>query len=295
MRIIVKVKPQEDRLDKYLLTQIKEISRNKIHHFIQNSFILVNSHAVDPDYHLKKGDKVDINLPFPAATEVKAEFIPLNIVYEDLDLVVIDKPAGLVVHPTVGHSSGTLVNALLFHWKNLPHQGESFRPGIVHRLDKDTSGLIIIAKNEKSLENLTEKFKNHQIKKSYYALVSGHMDPKEGTIKAKIDRHPKNPMKFTVSETGKDAETHYQVKEVYKDFSFLELHPKTGRTHQLRVHLAAVKHPIAGDKLYSGKMILNRQFLHAFNLEFLSPSTGKKLEFTSPLPPDLQATLDRLR
>lgn len=294
MRVIIKVKPQVGRLDKYLLTQTGGLSRNKIHHLIENSNIVVNSHSVDPDYQLKKGDKLDINIPLPETGELKGENIPLKIVYEDPDLVVIDKQAGLVIHPTVGHTKGTLVNALLYHWQNLPDVGESFRPGIVHRLDKDTSGLIIVAKTGASLENLLEQFKKHQIKKSYYALVSGHLELKEGTIKAKIDRHPKNPMKFTVTGDGKEAETHYQVLKEYQDFSFLELNPKTGRTHQLRVHLEAIKHPIVGDKLYGGKMLMNRQFLHAFKLEFSSPSTGEKLQFSSPLPADLQAVLDKL-
>jgi 23S rRNA pseudouridine1911/1915/1917 synthase len=293
MRFVVKVKPQEDRLDKFLLTQLKDTSRNKIHKLLEDGNILVNSHPVDPDYRLHKDDKIDINVPPPQASDIQPENIPLKIVYEDSDLVVIDKPAGLVVHPTSGHIRGTLVNALLYHFKNLPDSG-GLRPGIVHRLDKDTSGLMVVAKNEVSFEKLKEAFANHQIQKSYYALVSGHLDPKEGTIRAKIDRHPKNPMKFAVSAEGKEAETYYKVVTEFKDFSLLTLQPKTGRTHQLRVHLEAIRHPIAGDKLYGGKMILGRQFLHAYRLRLVSPSTKKELEFSSPLPADLQAALEKL-
>ncbi len=294
MRIVIKIKPQEDRLDKYLQTQLKDLSRNKIHHHINDGHILVNSHAVDPDYTLRKDDKVDINLPPPSAVDIKPEDISLKIVYEDSDLVVIDKPAGLVVHPTVGHASGTLVNGLLFHWKKLPEAGESLRPGIVHRLDKDTSGLILVAKTQGSLANLKTQFENHLVKKTYLALVEGQMNPTEGTINAKIDRHPKNPMKFMVSPQGRDAQTYYKVLKETPKFSYLELKPKTGRTHQLRVHLSALGHPIVGDNLYGGKRLLKRQFLHATALEFTSPSSGEKLAFTSALPSDLQLFLDEL-
>ena len=216
---------------------------------------------------------------------------------------MIDKPAGLVVHPTVGHPNGTLVNALLSHWNppslklrrtSLPGLGENLRPGIVHRLDKDTSGLIVVAKTRDSLENLKTQFENHLVKKTYLALVEGQMNPLEGTINAKIDRHPKNPMKFMVSSGGKDSETHYKVLKETPKFSYLELKPKTGRTHQIRVHLSALGHPIVGDNLYGGKKLLRRQFLHATTLELTSPSSSEKLVFTSPLSSDLQLFLDEL-
>lgn len=293
MRFVIKVKPQEDRLDKYLLTQLKNTSRNQINKLINDGSILVNSHPVDPDYHLRKDDKIDVNFPPPQLADIKPENIPLKFVYEDSAVVVIDKPAGLVVHPTSSHNSGTLVNGLLYHFKDLPEK-DSLRPGIVHRLDKDTSGLLVVAKSEYSFEKLKEAFQNHEIQKSYFALVSGHLEHKEGTIRSKIDRHPKNPMKFTVSNDGKEAETFYKVAREFKDFSLLDLQPKTGRTHQLRVHLEAIGHPIAGDKLYGGKMILNRQFLHAYRLRFKSPTDGKELDFNSDLPPDLQAVLEKL-
>ena len=294
MRFTIKIKPQEHRLDKYLLTQVKDLSRHQLRKLIDSENILVNNHRIDPDYELKKGDKVAINLPVPEPTDLKAENIPLKIVYEDSDLVVIDKPYDLVVHPTTGHISGTLVNGLLYHWQKLPELGLSLRPGIVHRLDKDTSGLMVVAKTAASLSHLKDQFKNHLVQKTYLALVEGQMNPKEGTIKAKIARHPKNPLKFTVSPEGKEATTYYKVLEEKKDFSLLELRPQTGRTHQIRVHLAATHHPIVGDRLYGGKKVLKRQFLHASGLELISPSTGQRLIFNSPLPADLQPFLDRL-
>lgn len=294
MQVIkVAVKPQKDRLDQFVSDSIKSLSRSQAKKLIKEGYILINNHPVDPAYKVHKSDKISVELPVSKEVSLKPEDIKLDILFEDDDLLVINKPAGIVVHPTLDHPTGTIVNALLYHLPNLAD--ESLRPGIVHRLDKNTSGLLVIAKNEKSLENLKKQFKARTVSKEYLALVSGEVPKERGTIVGPIARHPKLKTKFIVDSSGKEAETEYRVLERFKNFSFLSLKPLTGRTHQLRVHLTHMGYPIVGDKLYGGKMLLNRQFLHAEKLSFKHPETKKQLTFESKLPKELEEFLAKLK
>lgn len=293
MRVLkVLVKPQKDRLDQYVADSVKGLSRSKANKLIKSGNILVNKALLTPDYKVRKGDTVTVEVPLEPSVALRAENIPLKIVFEDEEILVIDKPFGLVVHPTADHPSGTLVNAVLSHLKEI--DDDSFRPGIVHRLDKDTSGLIVVAKTQASLENLKNQFKGRFVEKRYTALVGGVVAKEKGTIQGKIDRHPKFKQKFIVSETGKEATTEYKVQRRFEKFTLLELKPLTGRTHQLRVHLAHIGHPIIGDRLYGGRMLLPRQFLHASSLQIDHPQTGERLSFLSDLPSDLQKLLDKI-
>lgn len=294
-QILIRVKPKEARLDKYLAETSKQISRSQAKKLIKKSFIQVNGHSVEPDYELNRGDRIKIEIPPPKPTQVLPENIPLNIIYEDQFIVVIDKDAGMVVHPTLDHPDGTLVNALLFHLQKqtLPETGENLRPGIVHRLDKGTSGLIVVAKDQEALGNLKNQFKERKVIKKYTALVTGKIEPSRREINKPIKRHPKNRKKFVVAESGKEALTFYVKKEdIGGLFSLIEAQPKTGRTHQIRVHLASIGHPIVGDKLYGGR-IASRMFLHASYIEFSHPHTKKTTSFRSSLPKKLNEILEK--
>jgi 23S rRNA pseudouridine1911/1915/1917 synthase len=296
-QISVKVKPKESRLDKYLSKVSKNLSRSQVKKLIKDGFVLVNDHKADPDYGIKRNDRIKLEIPPPKPTAVLPENIPLKIIFEDESIAVLEKPAGMVVHPTLDHPSGTLVNALLFHFKgaSLPATGKTVRPGIVHRLDKGTSGLMIIAKTQESLRELKRQFKNREVVKKYLLLVSGKIKPPSGLIEKTIGRHPKNRRKFTISGTGRDAVTWYNVKEYIRDsFSLVEAEPKTGRTHQIRVHFSSIGYPIFGDKLYGGE-VAPRIFLHASYLEFAHPKTGEKANFTSGLPTKLEDILKKVR
>ena len=288
------VKPQRDRLDQVISDQIKSLSRSQAKKLINEGYITVNDHPTDPSYQVSKGDTIKIEIPAPAAVELKAENIPLTIVYEDADLLVVDKPDNLVVHPTLDHPNGTVVNALLNHLNIKNLETSNLRPGIVHRLDKDTSGLLVVGKNMQATDNLKKQFKEHSVMKKYLALVGGIVEKETGLVDQKIARHPKFRSKFTVSPEGREARTEYRVLKRFKNATLLELTPFTGRTHQLRVHLASIGHPILGDKLYGGRMLLNRQFLHASYLSFIHPKKRVKLEFESPLPADLSAFLEKV-
>ncbi len=288
----VKVKPQKDRLDQFVSDSIKTISRSQAKKLIKDGFISVNGQLIDPAYKVRKGDKVKIEVPATREVSLKAENIPLKIIFEDNDILIVDKPAGLVTHPTLDHPTGTLVNALLYHLKDL--EVEDLRPGIVHRLDKNTSGVLIVAKTSDSLEKLKKQFKDKEVNKTYIALVSGRVEKEKGKIETKIDRHPKFRSKFAVSDEGKEASTNYKVLKRFDKFTLVELKPETGRTHQIRVHLSHFGHPIVGDKLYGGRMLINRQFLHAQTLELSHPKTGKVVTFYSELPKDLKDLLAKL-
>lgn len=294
-QILIRVKPKEARLDKYLAETSKQMSRSQAKKLIKDNFIQVNDHSVEPDYELNRGDAIKIEIPPPKPTQVLPENIPLDIIYEDQFIIVIDKDAGMVVHPTLDHPDGTLVNALLFHLKKqtLPETGENLRPGIVHRLDKGTSGLIVVAKDQEALGNLKNQFKERKVIKKYIALVTGRIEPSRGEIKGPIERHPKNRKKFVVSESGKEATTYYSKEEDSGGSnSLIEVQPKTGRTHQIRVHLASIGHPVVGDKLYGGRMA-SRMFLHASYIEFSHPHTKKTISFTSSLPKKLNEILEK--
>ncbi len=288
----VNVKPQKDRLDQFVSDSVKNISRSSAKKLIKDGFIVVNNKLADPSYKVRKGDDVKIEIPVRTEVSLKAEDIPLKIIYEDKDILVVDKPPFLVTHPTLDHPSGTLVNSLLNHLKAL--NAEGLRPGIVHRLDKNTSGLLVVAKTETALENLKKQFKDRQVSKTYLALVSGKVEKERSLIEEKIARHPKFRAKFTVAPAGREAATEYKVIKRFAKFTLLELKPFTGRTHQLRVHLAFLGHPIVGDKLYGGKMLVPRQFLHASSLVFNHPTTGEKKTFASNLPKDLEDFLVKI-
>ncbi|MFC1941214.1 RluA family pseudouridine synthase [Chloroflexota bacterium] len=283
------------RLDKYVSEQYPELSRTQTQKLIGDGYIKVNDCVVaKAGLKLNIGDRLTISLPSPAPSSLLPEAIPLNIVYEDDDLLVIDKPAGLTVHPAPGHPSHTLVNAILSHLSSLPDTGDWQRPGIVHRLDKDTSGLMLVAKNSAAHQNLTDQFKARSVVKAYLVLVKGHLTPKDGVIEAPIgrDRRQRQRMAVVVEDKGREARTRYHVVQYIGDYTLLEVRPETGRTHQIRVHLSAIGYPVVGDKVYGVKSAyLSRQFLHASLLGFTLPSTGEYVEFESELPPDLGQAL----
>ncbi|MBI5400166.1 RluA family pseudouridine synthase [Candidatus Saganbacteria bacterium] len=287
------------RLDHFLAAQKESrLTRSQIQKLIDNCDITVNKKKSRPAYKLKLNDKIIVTIPSIKPLETSPENIPLNIVYEDSDIIVINKPRGLVVHPAVGNYSGTLVNALLNHCQDLSGIGGVERPGIVHRLDKDTTGLIVVAKNDLAHQSLSKQFKNKTVHKKYLALVHGIVKQDSGTIAARIGRHPVQRKKMAVVGTrGREAVTHFQVKARFKNFTLLELILETGRTHQIRVHLSSIGYPIVGDQTYGKKQNefdLNGQFLHAAELSFTHPRTGQILTFSAPLPEDMDKIIDQL-
>jgi len=280
------------RLDKYVGEKCSELSRTHAQKLIADGHITVNGRVVKASFKLNTGDRVSIIIPPTPPTSLLPEAIPLNIIYEDDDLLVIDKPAGLAVHPAPGHPDHTLVNAILSHLPSLAEISESLRPGIVHRLDKDTSGVMLVAKNEPARLNLMQQFEVHSVVKTYQVLVKGHLTPEEGIIEASIGRDPRNRKRMAVVTEGREARTRYSVVRYIGDYTLLEVRTETGRTHQIRVHLAAIGYPVVGDTTYGVKSDhLSRQFLHACRLGFKLPATGEYVEFTSELPPDLEQAL----
>jgi 23S rRNA pseudouridine1911/1915/1917 synthase len=283
-----------ERLDKFLAESVLDLSRSRAKQLIGSGLVRVNGEKVAPSYRLSGKENVVVEIPLVKKLEIEPESIPLSVVYEDKDVLVVDKPAGIVVHPAAGHLKGTLVNALLSYVEELKFR-ESLRPGIVHRLDKDTSGLMVVAKNEPAEESLRNQFKNRAVVKKYLVLVHGELKEDFGVVEAPIRRHPVSRKKFSVSLGGKEAITEFRVLKRFRDFTYLEAQPKTGRTHQIRVHFSHLKHPLVGDALYGGKKLLGRQFLHASVLGFKLPSTGQYVEFKSGLPNDLNEFLATLR
>ena len=286
MEIIVQ--NDTDRLDKYISKQKEELSRAMIQKLIEEGEILVNGIVQKASYKVQEGEKITINIPEAKETDIKAQDIPLNIIYEDNDILVVNKPKGMVVHPAIGNLDGTLVNAIMAHCKdNLSGIGGELRPGIVHRLDKDTSGLLIVAKNDKAHINLSEQIQNREIKKVYLALVRGIVPENEATINMPIGRSTKDRKKMSVDKKGKVAITHFKVLERFHKYTYLEVIIETGRTHQIRVHMAEIGHPVVGDYTYSnGKNEFNveGQMLHAKSLDFKHPITGKLMHCEAPLP-----------
>ncbi|HEX8140834.1 MAG TPA: RluA family pseudouridine synthase [Pyrinomonadaceae bacterium] len=296
------------RLDAYLAAQVGGWSRSRIKRLIEDGDVLVAGHREKPSYKLRAGDRVEVELVAPPPSEFLPENIPLEIVHEDAEVVVVNKQAGQVVHPAAGISSGTLANALAFHFKQLSHSGRSIRPGIVHRLDRDTSGLIVVAKTEAAHENLTDQFRARTVFKSYVALVHGRFEQESGRIEGAIARDPRNRTRMAVVAGGRPALSLYRVRRRYDRFTLLDVEIKTGRTHQIRVHMEWLKHPVVGDAVYGGgrdKTVpdrvlrarinsLGRQFLHAEQLGFRHPRTGAELRFRAPLPAPLAALLDEL-
>ncbi|MFC1864404.1 RluA family pseudouridine synthase [Chloroflexota bacterium] len=282
------------RLDKYVSEQYPEISRTQTQKLITDGYIKVNDRVAKAGLKLNVGDRLTISLPPPAPSSLLPEPIPLNIIFEDDDLLVIDKPAGLSVHPAAGRPAHTLVNAILYHFPSLPDTGDWRRPGIVHRLDKDTSGVMLVAKNSVAYLSLTSQFKARSVVKAYLALVKGHPTPEDGIIEAPIGRDSRHRERMAVvaEGSGKEARTQYHVVNHIGNYTLLEVRPETGRTHQIRVHLTAIGYPVVGDKVYGVKSaFLSRQFVHASRLGFQLPSTGEYVEFTSDLPPDLAQAL----
>jgi 23S rRNA pseudouridine1911/1915/1917 synthase len=285
-----------ERLDRFLAQREPELSRSFIQKLIVDGHITVNGRAAKSSLKLNTGDSINLVLPPPEPSPLTAEDIPLHIIYEDNDLLVVDKPAGMTTHPAPGSRAHTLVNALLAHLPKLPESDNPARPGIVHRLDKDTSGLIVVAKTPQALNNLAAQFKSRRVKKTYVALVQGRMAPAKGVIEAPIGRDAIHRQRMAVTFTGREARTLYQVIKFIGNYTLLELKPETGRTHQIRVHLAATGHPVVGDTTYGIKTDLApRQFLHAYRISFELPTSRKPVEFSSPLPPDLLAVLEKLK
>jgi len=286
------VDKQGARLDKYVSEKCSELSRTQAQKLIGSGYIKVNDREAKARLKLNIGDRLTITIPPTPPSPLSPEAIPLDIIYEDDDLLVVDKPAGLAIHPAPGHPNHTLVNAILSHFPHLADIGDSLRPGIVHRLDKDTSGVMLVAKNSAAHLNLINQFKTRSVVKVYRALVKGHLTPENGIIEAPIGRDPRNRKRMAVVAEGREARTEYQVVKYMGDYTLLEIRPETGRTHQIRVHLNAIGYPVAGDKVYGVKSAyLSRQFLHASRLGFHLPSTGEYVEFTSELPPDLEQAL----
>jgi 23S rRNA pseudouridine1911/1915/1917 synthase len=306
-RRIVTVGEEKQRLDQYLTALYKDHSRSQIQAWIRKGFARVNGAEAKTGYLLRQNDEIFVQLPEPQPQQLEPEDIPLTLLYEDDDLAVVDKPAGMVCHSGAGIHSGTLVNALLFRMQTLP-AGDSLRPGIVHRLDKLTSGLLVVAKNDRSLRSLASQFKNREVKKEYLALVYGKPKPPKGTIDMPLGRDPVDRKKISVrARRARSAITHYEIYRDYKAFALLRTRIETGRTHQIRVHLSQIGHPVVGDMLYGGNRAknlplemrravegLNRHFLHASSISFKHPQSGNVLSFYSPLPQELESFLTLL-
>lgn len=293
-----------ERLDRVVAAHIAELSRSFAASLIESGALLLNGKpATRTSQRVKTGDLLSLTIPPPEPSGLKAEAIPLSVVYEDADLLVIDKPAGMVVHPAPGHSGGTLVNALLAHVPNLElDMGDEARPGIVHRLDKETSGLMVVAKRRASHEVLARQMAAHSMLKEYVAAVLGTPHPPTGVIDAPIARDPRDRLRMAVVANGRLARTRYEVEEALGRYALVKVTLETGRTHQIRVHMASRGHPVLGDPVYGKRTLkdatkvgLERQFLHARRLGFALPSTGEWREFTSSLPADLQQAVDALR
>jgi 23S rRNA pseudouridine1911/1915/1917 synthase len=298
------------RLDSFLASRIAELSRTRIQRAIEDGDVLVNERASKPGYRLREGDRIEVDLPEPPPVDLAPEPIELKIVFEDDDLVVVDKPAGMVVHPGAGVESGTLANALVHHFNELSNAAGSIRPGIVHRIDRETSGLLVVAKNDVAHERLSDQFRDRLVFKIYTALVYGRVKEDRGEIETRIGRSPQNRTRMSVvgGGAGRAAHTIFEAVRRYSEFTLLNVEIKTGRTHQIRVHMAYKNHPVVGDRTYgqgrenSVNRVLVRQrinalgrhFLHSSRLAFTHPRTGERLELASALPPELESFLAAL-
>ncbi len=286
------------RLDLFVSENEVDMSRSFVQGIIEKQQVKVNGQIRKSNYKLKVGDRVQVELAEPVELQVEAEDIPLDIIYEDSDVIVINKSQDMVVHPAPGNYTGTLVNGLLYHCKDLSGINGVIRPGIVHRIDKDTSGVLVVAKNDKSHNSLAMQLKDHSMKRTYYAIVEGIVKEEEGTVRTNIGRHPVERIKMAVVKDGKEAITNYKVLERFKSNTLVECRLETGRTHQIRVHMAHLHHPLIGDQVYGykkQKFKLQGQALHAKNLGFIHPTTGEYMEFDSQLPKYFQDILDKLR
>lgn len=314
IRLRIRTHIPDQRLDSYLAKQIGGISRSRLQALISDGRVTVDERTVKPSYQVKWDEEVVIRIPGPKPSPLTPENISLDIRFEDDHLIVVNKPAGMVVHPACGHRSGTLVNALLYHCEDLAGIGGELRPGLVHRLDKDTSGLLVAAKDDQTLTGLAKQFKKKTTERTYRAIVWGHPNPPQGRIEAPLGRTKRDRKLFGVVPGGKEAATRYQTLESYELLSLLELQLETGRTHQIRIHLKYAGHPVFGDPLYGGRnrrlgplttrqrafiarlfRLLPRQALHAGMLGFRHPISGETLRFESEFPDDIQAVLNHLR
>ena len=306
--ILVEPSDSGKRLDLYIASCISDCSPAVAANLIRSGNIRVKGMIRKPGYRVRAGDEISGHIPPPTPVHFKPEPIPIEVLYEDDDIIVVNKTSGLVVHPAPGNYSGTLVNALLYHCPKLNGIGAELRPGIVHRLDKDTSGVLVVAKNNRAHLHLSNQFKSRRIKKKYLAIVYGKMESDSGAVSLPIGRHPVDRKKMsTNSRKSRVAETTWQIRDRFELASLIEVNLKTGRTHQIRVHCAAIKHPVLGDKVYgprkTGKNITSgkspfgpvpRQMLHAWRLEFTHPVTGSMVSFEAPMPPDMQAVISLL-
>ncbi|RXT15028.1 RluA family pseudouridine synthase [Ammoniphilus sp. CFH 90114] len=295
------VEPGEEgeRIDKFLAEASEDWTRSQIQKWIKDGLVHVNGEPVKGNYRLSTEDEITLKVPPAVELNIQAEEMDLDVVYEDADVIVVNKPRGLVVHPAAGHYSGTLVNGLMHHCKDLSGINGVLRPGIVHRIDKDTSGLIMVAKNDKAHLSLAEQLKDHTVNRKYIALVNGVIPHEKGTIDAPIGRDPKNRQQMAVVfENAKHAVTHFVVMERFKQHTQVELKLETGRTHQIRVHMKYIGYPLVGDPKYGPKSVdprIEGQALHAGTLGFQHPRTGEYLEFTVPVPTDMVELMEQLR
>lgn len=298
--LIIEEEDDGTRLDTVLSLNMADFSRNYLQKLIEKGSVLINdSVQTSKKYKVKTNDYIIINIPEAEELQIEAENIPLEIIYEDNDLIVVNKPKGMVVHPAPGNYSGTMVNALLYHCDNLSTINGVIRPGIVHRIDKDTSGLLVVTKNNKAHYSLANQLKEHSVNRVYHAITYGNIKQDEGTIDLPIGRHPVNRLKMAVThQNSKKAVTHYQVIERFGNFTYIKVKLETGRTHQIRVHMAYIQHPLLGDIVYGPKKPkykIEGQLLHAKVLGFDHPSTKKYLEFDSPLPTHFTNAMDRIK
>lgn len=285
------------RLDVFLSRNFNTMSRSHVQNIIDTGNVDVNGKAVKSSYKLKAYDVIDITIPKPKELDIKPENIELDIMYEDSDVIVVNKPQGMVVHPASGVYNGTLVNALLYHCKDLSGINGVTRPGIVHRIDKDTSGILVVAKNDIAHVKLSEQLKNHSMNRIYEALVEGVIKDDNGTIDKPLGRHPVERIKISIVKNGKRAVTHYKVLQRFHGYTYIECKLETGRTHQIRVHMASIGHPLVGDPVYGykkQKFSTKGQLLHAKKLGFIHPTTGKYMEFEAPMPEEFACILDKV-
>jgi 23S rRNA pseudouridine1911/1915/1917 synthase len=299
-RVVLQVKEPLQRLDRYISDHLPDLSRSMVQRLIKEKYVRVNGKPTKASYFPAVGDTVEVEIPAPPSTEPGPEQLPLQVVYEDSDLLVINKPPGMVVHPAPGHESGTLVNALLAYRPDIARADlDPARPGIVHRLDRDTSGLLVVAANRDIQSKLQRLFKSRQAEKVYLALLYGNVSPDEAAIEAPIGRDPHHRQRMTVlAEGGRYARTEYRVREHLPGTTLVEARLLTGRTHQLRVHFASIGYPVVGDKIYGHRrqtIEAPRQMLHAWRLSFRHPATGEQMTFTAEMPPDMAEVLQDLR
>lgn len=285
------------RLDVFCASAAPDLTRSRIAGLIKDDLLLVNGKSAKPGMKLTGKECITVEIPAPQPLELVPEDIPLDIVYEDADIIIINKPRGMVVHPAAGNLTGTLVHALLFHCPDLSGIGGTARPGIVHRIDKDTTGLLAVAKSERAHRSLTAQLADRSMSRTYYALTEGVIR-EDGSVDAPIARHPTDRKKMAIVEGGRQALTHYQVLEQFPHHTLIECHLATGRTHQIRVHMAHIGHPLVGDPVYGYKkqaFTLDGQLLHAVRLRLLHPADGREMEFSAPMPEDFEHILHVLR